>query len=95
MEISTLDLINVTPTLKNHIIENKIIEVIIDKVRNIPQFEKLQRNMDLVLYICDIIENLVFENNLKSKHRPKGYKLQIALLVFERLNWNQPQDKDF
>lgn len=95
MEASTLEFISITPTLKNHIVENKIIEIVIEKIRSIPQFEKLQRNMDLVLFICDIIENLVFENHLKSKHRPKGYKLQIAQTVFERLNWNQPQDKDF
>lgn len=95
MDANTLDFIAVTPTLKNHIIENKIIEIIIEKVRNIPQFEKLQRNLDLVLFICDIIENLVFENNVKSKYKPKGYKLQIAQTAFERLNWTKPEDKDF
>jgi hypothetical protein len=67
----------------------------VEKVKNIPQYEKLQRNLDLVLLICDIIENLTFENNIKSKYKPKGYKLQIALNVFERLNWSKPEDKDY
>lgn len=95
MEASILEFIKITPTLKNHIVENKIVEIIVEKVRSIPQFEKLQRNMDLVLFICDIIENLVFENNIKSKHQPRGYKLVIAQTVFERLNWTKADDKDF
>jgi hypothetical protein len=37
----------------------------------------------------------VFENNIKSKYKPKGYKLQIAQTVFERLNWTKADDKDF
>ena len=95
MDVNSLEFIGVTPTLKNHIIENKIIEIIVEKVRNIPQYDKLQRNMDLVLFICDIIENLVFENNVKSKYKPKGYKLQIAQTAFDRLSWTKPEDKDF
>jgi hypothetical protein len=95
MEASTLEFIKITPNLKNHIVENKIIEVIVEKIRSIPQFEKLQRNMDLVLLICDIIENLCYENNIKSKTQPKGYKLGIAQTVFDRLNWTKADDKDF
>jgi hypothetical protein len=95
MDVNSLEFIGVTPNLKNHIIENKIIEIIVEKVRAVPQFETLKRNMDLVLFICDIIENLVFENNIKSKYKPKGYKLQIAQTIFDRLSWNKPEDKDF
>lgn len=95
MESSILEFIKITPNLKNHIVENKIVEIIVEKVRGIPQFEKLQRNMDLVLFICDVIENLCFENNIKSKHQPKGYKLTLAQTVFERLNWIKADDKDF
>lgn len=95
MEASTLDFIVVTPSLKNHVIEHGIVDLCVEKIRHIPQFEKLQRNMDLVLYLCDIIENLVFENDIKSKYKKKGYKLDIALTVFEKLGWVKPEDKDF
>lgn len=95
MEASILEFIKITPNLKNHIVENKIVEIIVEKVRAIPQFEKLQRNMDLVLFVCDVIENLCHENNIKSKHQPKGFKLQMAQTVFERLNWTKADDKDF
>jgi hypothetical protein len=47
MDANSLEYIAVTPNLKNHIIENKIIEIIVEKVRAVPQYEKLQRNMDL------------------------------------------------
>jgi hypothetical protein len=63
MESSTLHLVENTGNLNNHIIINGIIETIVTDVRRIPEFNKLQRSMDLVLRICLLIENLVFENN--------------------------------
>lgn len=92
MESNTLPYIPVTATLKSHIVINKIIETIAQQVRDIHNFESLQRNLDVVLYICNMIENLCFENRLD---RPKGYKQDIAIKVFEKLNWTKPEDRDF
>jgi hypothetical protein len=95
MDVNSLDFISITPSLKNHLVEQKIIEIVVEKVKAIPQFEKLKMNVDLVLYVCNIIENICFSNNINSKYKPKGYKLQIAQTVFERLSWTKPEDKDF
>lgn len=95
MDVTNLEFISITPSLKNHLVEQKIIEIVVEKVKNIPQFEKLKMNVDLVLYVCNIIENICFSNNINSKYKPKGYKLTIAQSVFERLGWTKQEDKDF
>lgn len=56
METSSISLVGISPSLQNHIVLNKIIEIVVGEVQKIPQFEKLQRSMDLVLYICNSIE---------------------------------------
>ena len=61
MESSTIDYIDNTSNLNNYILINRIVELIVADVKAIPEYQKLQRSMDLVLRICLLIENLVFE----------------------------------
>ena len=92
MENSTLDLIPNSPNLHNAINESKIIEQIVLKIQKIPQYQKLQKDFDLILFICNAIESLVYENKLNKQ---KGFKKDIACAVFDRLGWSQPADKEF
>ena len=93
MQSSTIDYIDNTGNLNNHILINRIVELIVADVKSIPEYIKLQRSMDLVLRICLLIENLVFENNIKSKER--GFKKDIAIKVFTALGWNTNEHLDF
>ena len=93
MQSSTIDYIDNTGNLNNHILINRIVELIVADVKSIPEFIKLQRSMDLVLRICLLIENLVFENGVKSKER--GFKKDIAVKVFASLGWNTNEHLDF
>ena len=92
MEHSTLDLISNSPNLQNSINENLIVDAIVQKIQKIPQYQKLQKSIDLILLLCNAIETLTFEYNLKKQ---KGYKKDIALEIYDRLGWAQPQDKEF
>ena len=93
MQSSTIDFVENTGNLNNHILINRIVELIVNDVKSIPEFIKLQRSMDLVLRICLLIENLVFENGVKSKER--GFKKDIAIKVFNTLGWSTAEHLDF
>ena len=45
-----------------------------------------------MLYACNLIETLVFENNVRGE---KGYKRDICLEIFKSLGWSSVEDKDF
>lgn len=93
MESSTVDYIDNTSNLNNYILINRIVELIVADVKAIPEYHKLQRSMDLVLRICLLIENLVFENGVKSKEQ--GFKKNIAVRVFKSLGWESAEAMDF
>lgn len=88
-----LDNVDLSPALHNHIVLNNLVQEIAKKVQSMPQYEKLARNIDLVLYICNLIEELVYINSIKNQ--PKGFKRDLAYRVFEIIKFNKPEDKDF
>src|ERR1700722_19998011 len=92
MNVSSLDNIDKTSSLHNFYGVNFIIEIIVADVKKIPQFESLRKRIDLVLLICNQIEKLVKDNNVKGD---KGFKLDIAIKTFARLGFNKPEDVEF
>ena len=92
MEHSTLDLISNSPNLQTTINENIIIEHIVKKIQSIPQYQKLQKSIDIILYLCNAIETLTFEMKLRKQ---KGYKKDLAVEIFDRLGWSTQPDKEF
>ena len=92
MQNSTLDLITNSPNLQSSINENIIIEHIVKKIQSIPQYQKLQKSIDIILYLCNAIETLTSELRLKKQ---KGFKKDLAIEIFERLGWSTPPDKEF
>ena len=93
MQSSTIEFVDNTSNLNNYIILNRIVELIVADVKAIPEYQKLQRSMDLVLRICLLIENLVFENGVKSKEQ--GFKKGLAIRVFKTLGWESVEALDF
>jgi hypothetical protein len=93
MQTSTIEFVDNTSSLHSFVIINKIVELIVADIRAIPEFQKLQRSLDLVLRICLLIENLIFENNVKGQ--PSGFKKDIAIKVFESLGWKSAEHTDF
>jgi hypothetical protein len=94
MDTDTLSFIEQTSTLHNHIIENKIISVIVVELQGIPELKSLKMSLDLLLHIALMIENMTYDNQLKG--RPRGYKVDIAIKIFEKLGFiNREEDKQF
>lgn len=92
MNVSSLEHVAKTKNLHSFYGINAIVDIIVTKVKEIPQFERLGRSIDLVLMICEHIENLVNDNDVNGE---KGFKADIALKVFERLGFIKAEDKEF
>lgn len=95
MEYSTVEYVNPSPSLHGFIVNNKIIEIISERVKSIPNYESLRLSLDVVLLICNLIENLCYENNINSKNQEKNFKREIAVNVYKHLNWISADDKQF
>ncbi len=94
MDTDSLSFIDTTSTLHNFVTEGRIVAVIVDELQKIPDLKNLKMSLDLLLHIALMIENLAASNNLKGK--PKGYKVEICMKVFEKLGFiNSPDDKQF
>ena len=94
MDTDTLSFIQQTSTLHNHIVENKIISVIVQELQNIPELKNLKMSLDLLLHIALMLENMTHDNGLVG--RPKGYKLDMCIKVFEKLGFiTREEDKAF
>ena len=93
MNSDTLQFVSSTPHLHTFMVINSIVEIVVADIKKIPEFNKLQRSMDLVLRICEIIENLVFENGVRNQ--PKGFKKELAFRVYDKLGWSTSEHHDF
>lgn len=94
MNIDSINFINTTSTLHNFITEGQIVNTVVEQLQKIPDLKNLKMSLDLLLHIALIIENLTAENNVTGK--PKGYKVDICIKIFEKLGFiNNPDDKQF
>ena len=95
MEATSVEFVSPTPSLHSFVVVNKIVEIIAERVKSIPNYHNLRLSLDVVLLICNLIENLVYENHIKKKDQPAGFKKDIALNVYRHLDWMTEDDKKF
>jgi hypothetical protein len=65
-EISIPD-INFKNNLKKHNLVYSLIEKVAEKIKLIPQYEKLRVEIELVKTVSNIVENMVSKKNKKAK----------------------------
>lgn len=95
MEANSVDFISPTPSLHSYIVVNKIVEIIAERIKALPNYHTLRLSLDLVLLICNLIENLCYENDIKAKDQPVNFKRDLAVNVFKTLDWVKEDDKQF
>lgn len=95
MEANTIDFVSQTPSLHSFVVLNKIVELIVERIKSIPNYQSLRLSLDIVLFICNMIENLTYENGIKAKDQPHHFKKEIALNVYKHLDWIKDDDKQF
>lgn len=90
MDTDTISCIEQTSTLYNHVVENRIIGVVVKELLEIPELKSLKMSLDLLLHVALMLENLTYDNNLVG--RPKGYKADMCLKIFEKLGFATTAD---
>ena len=95
MEANSVDFISPTPSLHSYIVVNKIVEIIAERVKALPNHNTLRLSLDLVLFICNMIENLCYENDIKAKDQAVNFKRELAVNVFKHLGWVKEDDMQF
>lgn len=95
MEANSIDFVTPTPSLHSFLVVNQIVEIIVQRIKAMPNYHQLRLSLDMVLLICNMIENLVYENDIKAKEQEKNFKRDIALNVYKFLEWTKEDDKQF
>ena len=67
--------------LSKHNIVFSLIEKIAEKIKLIPQYEKIRVEIELVKTVCNIVENYVQKNNSKDKNKVDKKQLVIDALT--------------
>lgn len=94
MDTDSISFVQQTSTLHNHIVEQSIIATIVEELQKIPDLKNLKMTLDLLLHIALMIENLTYDNKLTN--RPKGFKVDMTVRIFEKLGLiNHTDDKAF
>lgn len=76
--------------LSKHNIVYSLIEQIGEKIKKIPQYEKIRVEIELVKTVCNIVENYVQKNNSKDKNKVDKKQLVIDALTLV-FNYTDPE----
>ena len=77
-------------TLKKHNIHFSIIEQITDKIKKIPQYDKIRIEIEMIKCVCNIIENVIKKGN-KSKKNPIDKKDLVINCLSAVYNYNDTE----
>ena len=75
------DLLYLKNNMDKHNIYYSLLKLVTEKIRLIPNYEILKNEIELVLLVCNIIENVVKKNN-KTKIDKKQLVIDIFSTVF-------------
>jgi hypothetical protein len=57
-------------TLKSHYSEKAMIELVVGKIKEIPEYSQLKSNIELTLIVCKMIETITSDSDLKLDKLP-------------------------
>lgn len=79
--MSALDKIIFIDSVKQHTDIHSIIKSIVQKVREIPNVNSLHANVDLIVWLCLVIDQLIIDSKLKNIDKFQLFKT-IYLEIF-------------
>jgi hypothetical protein len=62
-----MELVDFKNRLNSHVLEQDILKQLIDKIGNIPNITKLKSDIELILYLCNVVENIIKKNDKINK----------------------------
>lgn len=81
LNIKSLNSITFTDTLKSHSDVHDIILLLSDEVKKIQNFQSLHMNVDLVVYLCKCLDQILTDSNLKNIDKFNLFK-QVYIALF-------------
>ena len=81
LNVKSLGEIRFTTSLKSHSDIHSIIELIVKQIKEIPQYENLIMNVDLIVYICKVIDQILADSKLTDIDKFKLFE-QIYMAIF-------------
>ena len=78
LDIKSVQNIVLKNSLKSHYSEKALFELIVSKIVEIPDYEKLKADIELILVICKMIETIATDSDLKLD------KLQTIIEVYTK-----------
>lgn len=74
--LEILDFVKLKGSLKTHVVKNKIIEMISDRLKaSIPNLASLSKDLELLKLICNCVEN-----SIKKKHKLDKKEIALAII---------------
>ena len=73
------ELVDYKNELNTHVVKNNLIDKIVEKINKIPKHHELRLNPELILLVCNIVENTITKKDKVSKK-------DVVIDVFKQLN---------
>ena len=81
LNIKSLEEISFNDSLKNHNDIHSIIVLLVERVKKIPNYSDLNMNVDLIVYICKLIDQILVDSKLKNIDKLKLF-IEIYSQIF-------------
>ena len=73
------ELVDYKNELNTHVVKNNLIDKIVEKINMIPKHHELRLNPELILLVCNIVENTINKSDKVSKK-------DVVIDVFKQIN---------
>ena len=73
------ELVDYKNELNTHVVKNNLIDKIVEKINKIPKHHELRLNPELILLVCNIVENTINKSDKVSKK-------DVVIDVFKQIN---------
>ena len=85
-----MDLVKLKNKLKNLDRLGELTKQITDKIHSMPNYQELKNDLEVILYVCTIVENEIKQNKTKSYD-----KKQIVIDMLQRVFTYKPDELTF
>lgn len=85
-----LNYVKLKNNLKHLDLEKQLITTIDQRIKSLPNHNELRLNPELILLVCNLVENAVFDKKTKLKVDKKALVVRVLHSVF---NYTEPDKK--
>jgi len=81
-------------SLKHLDLEKQLVDNIDKRIKTLPEYQKLRLNPELILLVCNLVENAVFDKKKKKKKIIKIDKKELVIRVLDAIfDYAEPEKK--